>query len=549
MKTILHQSKFLLSFIFFLSATGYAQNLVQNGDLELWDNQNQPTDWDLAENISQENVQVYQGTYSAKHTSADNTQKLRQDITGIEEGKRYTIKYYYYDNDPEARTRIYSYWMNGTEYLDAHAAELRPGTYSSDQDDWIEYSQTLVAPPTANAFRFDVRVYKQDGIYGGFVYYDNFSIEEAEVLHEPTNYPTGFAAIANNLSIDLSWTDAIGEQEPTAYLILAKDNDQIEPPIDGTDIEDDGDLSDGSGALNILFGEEMCSFGDLEPGETYYFEIYPYTNGGSDIDYKNDGTVPTAEATISDLIILNYENFNDTTFGEWTQYSVVGPEQFWYIQDKYGVDNSPNAKMTGYDGGAVENEDWLISPVMSGDGVSNEKLEFFNATKHDGPELEVKISTDYDGVSDPNTATWIDLTAELSPGNWEWVHSGIIEISSFTGTTDFYVAFKYESTSSEASTWEIDEILITADPGVGIQKYQDHQYAVYPNPASDFISIENDGSIELLKVFSLKGKLVLENVPDENNQVYVGNLNTGIYIVSLINNQGKLVGIEKLIRK
>ncbi len=548
MKTILNFLKSVSMLLIFFNLTGYSQNLVQNGDLELWDDQNHPTDWDLAENITRGTVQVHAGTYSAMHTSADNTQKLRQDVSGIQEGKRYSINYYYYDNDPEARTRIYSYWMNGTEYLDAHAEELRPGTYSTDQDEWIEYSQTLIAPPTANAFRFDVRVYKQDGVYGGLVYYDDFSIEEAEVLPEPTHYPTDFTATADNLTIDLTWKDAVGEQLPTAYLIMAGTDSQFDTPVDGEPVENDENLSDGSGALNIEYDTEMCIFSDLESGETYYFEIYSYTNGGNDIDYKNDGTPPRAEATILDIIILNYENFNDTTLGDWTQYSVIDPDHYWYAQDKYGVDNSPNAKMSGYDGNAIENEDWLISPVLNGDGVSNEKLEFYNATKFDGLQLEVKISTDYDGTSDPNLANWNDLSAELSPGSWEWVHSGLIDISSFAGSGDFYIAFKYTSTNSEASTWEVDEILITADSGVGITEHNKTQCYVYPNPVKEYISIMTEKEVMVIKVFSLNGNLVYEVNNPECKQQNVGQLKKGIYIISLFDTNKQLIGCEKLIK-
>ncbi|MEZ5149277.1 MAG: hypothetical protein R2759_19960 [Bacteroidales bacterium] len=59
----------------------------------------------------------------------------------------------------------------------------------------------------------------------------------------------------------------------------------------------DADLSDGNGALNVLYGQEEVTFSGLDAATTYYFSIYPYTNSGINIDYKNDGTAPTADAT------------------------------------------------------------------------------------------------------------------------------------------------------------------------------------------------------------------------------------------------------------
>ena len=51
------------------------QNLVINGDMELWDDPSTPTSWDKAENTSQETSPVHGGTYSAGFTSASKNSK------------------------------------------------------------------------------------------------------------------------------------------------------------------------------------------------------------------------------------------------------------------------------------------------------------------------------------------------------------------------------------------------------------------------------------------------------------------------------------------
>ena len=321
------------------ASTMQAQELVLNGDLELWDDPNTPTSWTKAENISQETDPVHGGTYSAGHTSADGTKDFQQEISGITAGTNYTISYFYLDNDPQARTRIWAYWLDGSGTLPDHEDELRSNNYSEDSPDWQEFSVSLTAPANAIAFRFEVRVYKQDGNFGGMVYYDDFSMTAAGASPEPTNYPTNFMAEAAGIGINLTWTDATGAQLPGAYLVLASDEDNITAPVDGTPVADDTDLSDGSGALNIGYGNEACMFGNLDANTTYYFAIYPYTNGGAAIDFKNDGTAPSASATTADVTIIESENF-DEGWGNWTRVNVNGAQE-WEIDDIHGVGDTP----------------------------------------------------------------------------------------------------------------------------------------------------------------------------------------------------------------
>ena len=49
---------------------------------------------------------------------------------------------------------------------------------------------------------------------------------------------------------------------------------------------------DGNGSKNILHGTQTYRWENLTANTIYYFEIYPYTNTGNDINYKTDGSVP-----------------------------------------------------------------------------------------------------------------------------------------------------------------------------------------------------------------------------------------------------------------
>ena len=109
------------------------------------------------------------------------------------------------------------------------------------------------------------------------------------------------------------------------------------------------------------------------------------------------------------------------------------------------------------------NIDWLISPAQDFSAISSAKLDFDNAYKFTGAPIEVYVSNNYSGTGDPEVAgvTWTKINgAVLSPGDYTYVNSDPLDISAFTGTGNaaVYIAFKYTSTSSEASTWELDNI-------------------------------------------------------------------------------------------
>ncbi|MCK5840323.1 MAG: choice-of-anchor J domain-containing protein [Bacteroidales bacterium] len=347
---------------------------------------------------------------------------------------------------------------------------------------------------------------------------------------EPTNYPTNFAALAEGFSITVTWTDAIGDQLPAGYLIQANEDGNFTFPEDFTTYPNDPDLSDGTATVNIPFGTETLAFSGLATATTYYFIIFPYTNANEFIDYKTDEDPPQDDATTSNLIIINSEDFNDETLGSWTQFNVTG-EQLWEATF-YGSDYY--AKISGYAGGSFENEDWLISPAMNFNNYINESIQFETAMNYDGPMLEVKISTDFDGVSDPNTATWELITATLSGGGWEWVASGNVDVSGFDGE-NVYIAFMYTSTSQEASTWELDNILVTGEENVGIAPtLLESDVSIYPNPASDYLIMEQLNGSSTVKIFTLDGRLVYNNQQENSYlKIDINEWSKGMYLIEI----------------
>ncbi|MDO9511818.1 MAG: PKD domain-containing protein [Bacteroidales bacterium] len=459
MKKTLHV--FISFVLLFLAGYSTAQNMMNNPSLETWTTATQPAQWDVSEFIDQNTVFVQNGSNSAKHTAQSSSKRLQQVVNGVVPGTNYTISYWYLDNDVNAKTRIWAYWLNGTATMADNATELRPGTYSSDNPAWQQYSVTLPAPVGATGFRFEVRVYA-DVAAGGFNYYDNFYFGTGSTsLPEPTNYPTAVRSAVNMLHIYPRWTDATGTQPPTGYLVRVSNNASLAAPVDGVPIIDDLDMSDGTGYKNVTPGQQTYTFSGLSGNTTYYTKVYPYTNTGSNINYKTDGTVPTATSGTTNLFLVNSQTFEHNAFTPWTTFSVASDKDWGLFVGGGAQATSYFAQINGYQEN-VPSDDWLISPALNMNTYYNEKLMFFSQWKYgiDDTELKLKYSTNYTTGS-PATATWTELPFTKPAAADVWDSSGYVNLSSISGTS-VRIAVQYLSNGTPRR-WYVDQFEIVGD--------------------------------------------------------------------------------------
>lgn len=160
-----------------------AQNLVVNGNFESWDDDTTPTGFSPAPftaAVTKESTVVFEGAFSAKHTTlATGSVKIQKEISGIVPGHSYTISYRYLDNDANARSRMWSYWLTSALATitvgDDSDGMMRPSTYSEDGANWAIYTITVTAPAGASTLRFETRTYSQNAM-SGVVYYDDFKL-------------------------------------------------------------------------------------------------------------------------------------------------------------------------------------------------------------------------------------------------------------------------------------------------------------------------------------------------------------------------------------
>ncbi len=134
----------------------------------------------------------------------------------------------------------------------------------------------------------------------------------------------------------------------------------------------------------------------------------------------------------------------------------------WHLSS---YDDRSFMKMSGYDADEPS-DDWLISPLLKLDKYHDIVLQFETAKNHsdiiDG--LEVMISTSYIPGEDPESVQWYHLPAKMSPGKYEWVHSGYLNLDRYR-EKNVHIAFRYRCTSTKkATSWELDDVKITGIP-------------------------------------------------------------------------------------
>lgn len=362
--------------------------------------------------------------------------------------------------------------------------------------------------------------YKESSNIIAEVYF--FKAGQAQINPEPSNYPTNFSADAGMLDVVLTWNDATGAQLPDRYLVVASTGN-ITVPTDGTPVPN------GEMAINVNPGVQTATFSNLDGNTTYHFAIFPYTNADANIDYKTDGTYPTATVTTEEVYVLLNETF-DADLGVFTAYDVYG-DQTW-TQKTYNGNGYAN--MNGYANGVNnQNEDWLISPAIQ-EGYQDMVLSFSTAMKFDGNPLSVLVSTDYDGESEPSEYTWTEITYafDFSTGDYEWVESGEYNLYPIVGGDVFYVAFVYTSSSEAANSWEVDNVAIISSGTISVNENMNAFVTVYPNPAKDMISFTLNQDAQVA-VYDMSGRMVSEKNCMEGRVNYeVSSLENGVYFVN-----------------
>ena len=197
-------------------------------------------------------------------------------------------------------------------------------------------------------------------------------------------------------------------------------------------------------------------------------------NTTDDVNFTDSRCSLLDIADFSEVFNEDFENMtssNPLGGNGWTNFAEEGGRTWRVITtNDNGNPGSQIASVGAYNSGDPVNIAWLISPSIDLDAQDFEFVNFQSSNSFDDDsELELLISTDWDGTeANITAATWTTLPGTIVSDDeyyQDWIDSGLIDLSSYSGTA--YVAFKYvggdNSSNSIDGNFEIDNYRILVE--------------------------------------------------------------------------------------
>ena len=175
----------------------------------------------------------------------------------------------------------------------------------------------------------------------------------------------------------------------------------------------------------------------------------------------------------------------------------------------------------------------------------------YEYTEHVYPVQNLKVTTTDD---DPRLKLTWDAPEGNTPDGYNIIIDGRLVRENFKGMTfideatvlNIYdglthyvevVAIYPNNRRSVSAIGKIGEV-------VNVKEIAYNQYSIYPNPANDKLYIEAKTEIKEVAVYTITGVLVGQQTTDNRQQtlsIDVTNLNSGVYFVKIVTNEGEVV--------
>ncbi len=280
------------------------------------------------------------------------------------------------------------------------------------------------------------------------------------------------------------------------------------------------------------------------------------------LQWASNSSVP-GQTWATDILIDNFgnsytlcQNFGTShNLTELTKYNPSGTVLYSQSFDLQIASTSGRMAFLPNNNIAISSTNW----TSSGTGklfvaqISAQDGNIVNSSTHDLPQInnwvyDIATSTNGNyyivGQSDNNGGSPADmfLYAFSTNNGYEWnaLYStqGVKPMSiSFDSSQNLYVQIQNNNTVVKFG----NSLLSIPEQSLG----QTIQF--YPNPIQDYLNIKTNKNIEHLVLLDVNGKIILETDLSTQN-VYLGNLNTGLYIVVLSTKEGNIYRF-KIIKK
>ena len=300
--------------------------------------------------------------------------------------------------------------------------------------------------------------------------------------------------------------------------------------------------TDPRNALNLVDNPGVLGMSVAVKGDVMKYNTLPGIKNTS--EYKLDGEAPdtpvTPPAAGNSVTLLGQNDaagadgwtFDNVTIPSgltsvwrWAEYNSA-----YYLNGSAFVNNSASAA-----------ESYAISPVIDLSTSTTASAEFSHAAKFQ------TTLTDLCGfyAREAGSTTWVKLSIPTWPaaGAWTFASSGSIDLSAFAGKK-VQVAFKYGSSASGADTWEIRDLVLTADGAITVEggtpttPTQPDQPTTPTDPVTPPAGTTGDGTFNFGDPTTLQGSFSLS---DEVADGTTGNTKIEVKDVTFFSGQASIV--------
>ncbi len=228
-----------------------------------------------------------------------------------------------------------------------------------------------------------------------------------------------------------------------------------------------------------------------------------------------------------------YEDFNDGIIG-WNLIDADGDGHNWEIRNNWANVENPcsltSASLDEY-GTALFPDNYLVTPWK----LDCEQIVFdanVQDTNYPNEHIAVAVSTTDGDDPDAFETIWETTLIAKEAGNW---YNFNIDLRAYQGQ-DIYVAILHTNSSNQFMV-NLDNIILFREYNAtwGVEEGNAAAVcAVYPNPASEMLMVENDATVNHFELYTVTGAMIMSKPVDEKKfNVDVRDLPAGTYLLKL----------------
>ncbi|MBL0048832.1 MAG: T9SS type A sorting domain-containing protein [Bacteroidetes bacterium] len=286
-------------------------------------------------------------------------------------------------------------------------------------------------------------------------------------------------------------------------------------------------------ANNGTNGDELWKTDGTTAGTTLVKDIYAGTGDGLNSLYvfwvhngffffiATSSSSSDYEIWKSDGTAAGTTKLKDINLGT----SGSSPGNFYEFNNQlyFGADNGINGKELWKTDGTTAGT-LMIKDIFTGVS-SNDSDPYFFASYNGFVYFRAAtlIYTNYEIWKSDGTAAGTSMVLDIYPG------TSSANPNSFSILNNTYLMFSATNASAGSELWAFNMVGIANDIAL---KTDELDFAVYPNPAKDIITVRASEPGLTIQLFDLNGKLINETVSQENSsQIDVSACSSGMYFV------------------